>query len=60
MASRLRKAAKVVGLAAVGVAGGVATVTLIYTNSKSQVTPPPPPFLVAVCLHRQREGTEYM
>jgi hypothetical protein len=43
MASRLRKAAKVVGLAAVGVAGGVATFTLIYTNSKSQVMPPPAP-----------------
>jgi hypothetical protein len=40
MASRLRKAAKVVGLAAVGVAGGVATFTLVYTNSKSQVRRP--------------------
>ena len=36
MASRLRKAAKV-GLAAVGVAGGVAAFTILYTN-KNQVS----------------------
>ena len=36
MASRLRKAAKV-GLAALGVAGGVAAFTILYTN-KNQVS----------------------